>query len=508
MLKTIRHTSIYVRGVLALCCGLAAAQAAAAGANLEEKARYEKFLETKVEEVLMNLLGPGKAKVSVQAAIDFSVKENVSSEGVKDAGEGLPFKWQNINKVESGADARELLPGYIAPSPKAETTPATESGKMQREVIFPVAMVKRLTVSLVLNEAIADAEVWKVEQVVSDLLAMDTARGDAIIVTKARFAPIWYTPETMSMLMKYGIIAVIAVVGMIIVGLGFLKMAGAVNNMAGSAQPQKISMEIGGDTGPAQEPDWAPALEHKPADGESPPQRAGEAPPDGVVFNVRAENLGLLVSMLAKDEPADISLIAVHLPAALRSRFIALLPPEKASEVVASMFKVRFVDPDMIIRIKEELERRLSGAVGGYEKVLEIINNSDLKSSQRLVRNLEKTHPEVATQVRNRVLLLEDLYLLDDNDFSILVGVVPIDKWAVVVCRMPPAVKERLKSNMAERAWAILEQTIKYGTPPEGKIDAAVEELVAAAWKLINEGRIKKPVVSFTAAIGHEWGKS
>ena len=505
MTETIRHTSVYIRGVLALCCGLAAAQATplAAGANLEEKARYEKFLETKAEEVLVNLLGPGKAKVAVQATIDFSVKENVSSEEAKGAGENLPFKWQNINKTEGGADSQELLPGFPVSS-KLNPMQTADGGKMQREVIFPAAMVKRLIVSLVLNEDIAEAEAQKVKQVVSSLLAMDPARGDEIIVTKAHFAPIWYTPEMMSMLMKFGIIAVIAIVGMIIVGMGFLKMAGAVNNMAGSAQPQKISMEMGGGIGSAVELDGAPALEHKPADGENLLEQAGEAPPDGVIFNVRAENLGLLVGMLAKDEPADISLIAVHLPAALRSRFIGLLPPEKASEVVASMAKVRFVDPDMIIRIKEELERRMSGAVGGYDKVLEIINNSDSKSNQRLLKNLEKSHPEVATQVRGRLLLPEDLWGLEDKDFSILAGAVPVDKWAAVACRMPDAAKERLKGNMTARAWAMLEQTIKYGAPPESTIDAAVEEFLATAWKLINEGRIKKPVVSSAAAIGHE----
>ena len=507
MTETIRRKSIYIRGALALCCCLAAAQAVplAAGANLEEKARYEKSLEQKAEEVLLNLLGPGKAKVAVQATIDFSVKESVSSEGAKGAGDNLPFKWQNINKTEGGADSQELLPGFPVSS-KLNPMQAAEGGKIQREVIFPVSMVKRLIVSLVLSEGITDVEAQKVRQVISDLLAMDSERGDEIIVTKARFAPIWYTAETLNMLLKYGIIAIIAIVGMVIVGIGFLKMAGAVNKMAGAEQPQKINMEMGGGLDSAQEPGGAPGLEYKPGAGENSAGQSGAEQPDDVVFKVNPEKLGLLVSMLAKDEPADISLIAVHLPAALRSRFIGLLPPEKASEVMASMAKVRFVDPDLIIKIKEELERRMSGAVGGYDKVLEVIDSVDIKSKERLISDLWKSHPELAGQVRNRVLLLEDLYLLDDKDFSILSGSLTVDKWAPVVCRMPASAKDRLKANMNGRAWQMLEQTMKYDTPSEVKIDAAVEEMLAAAWKLINEGRIKKPVVSSAASIAHEAG--
>ena len=498
--------TIYIRGVLALCCGLVAVQAfpLAAGANLEEKARYEKFLEQKVEEVLLSMLGVGKAKAAVQAAIDFSSKENILSEGAKSAGENLPFKWQNINRSEGGADSQEFLPGFPVSS-RFNPTRTAEGGKVQREIVFPQAMVKRLTVSLVLNEDVPDSDAQKARQVVSDLLAMDPARGDEIITTKARFAPIWYTPETMNMLMKYGIIAVIAIVGMIIVGMGFLKMAGAVNNMAGAAQPQKISMEMGGGSFDAPEPGGTLALGHKPADQESSAEQSGAKPPgDDVIFNVKPDKLGLLVGMLDKDEPADISLIAVHLPPALRSRFIGLLPPEKASEVVASMAKVRFVDPDMIMKIKEELERRLSGAVGGYERVLEVIDHADLKLKGQLLKSLKKSHPDVAGQVRRRVLLLEDLYLLDDKDFDMLAGAIAVDKWSCVVCRMPDAARERLKSHMAARAWQMLEQTLKYGMPPEGKIDAAVEELLAAVWKLINEGRIQKPVIPSAAAIGHD----
>lgn len=505
MIKTIWRTFIYSGDLLALCALLVCTQPGrlAAGSNLDEKARYEQFLEQKAEEVLLKLLGPGKAKVAVQAVIDFSSTERVSSEGARGGGEDLPYKWQNINKAEGGAEAQQLLPGFPVSS-RLNPVKAAEAGNVQREFVFPQVLVKRLTVSLVLNEDIPDVYVQKARQVVVDMFALKPDRGDEIIVTKARFAPIWYTAETLNILLKYGIIAGISLVGMLIVGIGFLRMAGAVNNMSGSAQPQHIRMEMGGGLVQDQDPGRAEALEYKSGGRESPQEPSGEAPPDGVIFNVKEEKLGLLVSILAKDDPADISLIAVHLPAVLRSRFIGMLPDEKASEVVASMAEVRFVDPDMILRIKEELERRLSGALGGYEKVLEVIDNADMKGKKRLIMSLEKSHPNVASKVRHRVLLLEDLYLLDDKDFALLAGALTVDKWASVARRIPDAARERLKSNLAERTWKILEQTMKYEEPPEEKIDAAIEELLSASWKLIGEGRIKKPVIISASAIGQE----
>jgi hypothetical protein len=356
-------------------------------------------------------------------------------------------------------------------------------------------MIKRLTVSLVLSEDISDADAQKVRNVVQDLLGMDAKRGDEIMVLRARFAPIWYTPEMMNILVKYGILAVIAIVCMGIVAIGFLKMAGAMNNMAGSGQPQKISMEMGGGMGvPGDDAALGlPEPEQKRLESsrEGPPEIASFG--DGVVFNVLPEKLGILVSMLAKDEPADIALVAAHLPAGLRSQFISRFPMEKGAAIVANIAKVRFVDPEMITKIKEELERRLSGAVGGYEKALEIIGNIDIKAKKALFDNLQKNYPEVAARVRPGIIFFEDIEKLSEKDLAILVGTVSVEQWALAVWQLSESVKPRLKAQMAKHSWQMVEQSMKYGRPPEDKIDKAVENVIASVWRLIAGSRIINP---------------
>lgn len=477
---------------------------AAAGSNLEEKMKYERSLEQKVEEVLGNLLGPGKSRVMIRAAVDFSSKENVENIMLESGGKAEPlFKWQDINKQ---AASEELLPGF--PTDSKEAPPATKSGsgKYNREVVFPQAMVKRLTVSLVLSEDLSAAEAQQARKVVGDLLALDPARGDDILLLRARFAPIWYTSEMLGTLVKYGILAVIAIVGMGIVSIGFLKMASAMRTMAGP-ESTRIRMEMsgaaegGGESFNSPDPPEPGELAYQ---AEKTVERAlpGE-PPDGVVFNVKADKLEVLVRMLAKDEPADISLIAVHLPAALRGKFISMLPPETAAEVLANLVNVRFVEPELLAKIKEGLESRLNGAVGGYEKALEMIEEASARSKEALLKAMEKTHPEVAARVKSSILLLDDLENLEDKDFGFLAGSVPVELWATAAGRLPEGARAKLKAHLTERAWKILEQTMAYGTPADEKLDAAAEEILSAARKLIAAGRIKKPA-SGTAAIGFD----
>lgn len=332
-MSVLKGRTIYTLGAalpLAAVLLLFPACPAGAATNLEEKAKYEKFLETKVEDVLQNLLGPGKAKVMIQADLDFSMKESVTQGAAKGA-DGSGFKWANINQAAETSQ-QELLPGF----PVESRLNMNADSNFSRELQFPPSMIKRLTVSLVLSETVTDEEAQKLRLVVESVLELQAKRGDDIRILKARFAPIWYTPEMMSILTRYGIVAVIAIIGMGIVAFGFLKMAGAMNNMAGSSQ-SKISMDMAGGVGVG-----GPGG----AVGEGLPELEGPGAKEGgeeggglletakaaddVVFTVPPAKLGILVNMLAKESPADVALVAIHLPPEQRNRFLASFPPEKS----------------------------------------------------------------------------------------------------------------------------------------------------------------------------------
>jgi len=484
--RSLRYCSLPVLlgGFAALFC--AGALLAADGANLEEKMKYERSLEQKVEDVLANLLGPGKSRVMIRATVDFSTRESYQPEGGK-AAQTPEFQWQNINK-KTGPGA-ELLPGFSADSKKPESEGG--GGAYQREVIFPQSMVKRLTVSLVLSDRVPEDQAQKVKLVVSNLLALDQARGDEILLMRAAFAPVWYTSEMLGTLVKYGIIAIIAIFGMGIVAIGFLRMASAMRAMGGG--DSKISMEM---TGASDLPGLG-AVTEEPLSLAAPdrPEKASpqEKSEGDMIFDIKEDKLSILVSMLAKDEPADIALIAVHLPEALRPRFISMLPPASATEVMASIAKVRFVEPEMIARIKDELERRLNGAVGGMEKAVQMLDQAGMKAKLSMLKALAATHPEVAASVRSHIMLMDDLDLLEPNDFGIVASAVSVETWSAAAWRLTEGGRARLKAQLTERAWKAVEEAAAFGAIPDEKMDAAAEKVISAALGLMKEGRIKRP---------------
>ena len=111
-----------------------------------------------------------------------------------------------------------------------------------------------------------------------------------------------------------------------------------------------------------------------------------------------------------------------------------------------------------------------------------------------MLESLGRTSPEVAAELRRKIMLIEDLAAMSDRDLSILVPVIKTEDWAAAFGDLPEAVKGKVEAQMAEKTRAMLQQAMKYGKPSREKIDKVHEDIVAAALKLVREGRISDPL--------------
>jgi len=472
---------------------------------LDDKARYEKSLEEKVEEILLKLLGPNQAKVVVQASMDFTRTEkfDVTSSSESDAERNKAFKWGG-NSGEVQPFNNYLLPGF--PSPDSGSS--SDARSYQRQMLFPTSFVKKLSVTVIVNKTMTEPEIQNVRTVVSEILELNQTRGDTLSMIKTAFAPIWktiwYSPEALNLVFKYGILTIMGIVAMIVVSIGFLKLAAAMNTMAKAQQSHQITMDLGKGAmgGAAGLPGGQMSLgisgketmellsgEKKEAEG-----GGGGDIQQEVVFNVRPDQVDFLVTLMAGEDPSNVALVTSHLESAIRSDFLNKLPPDMSSEVISHMASVRFVEAEVIDTIKEELEKKLGGAVGGVGKVLEALDKVSLRAKKSMLDKLAKKHPDIAAKVRAKVFLTEDLARLSDRDISVLVSSIKMEELSVAVCDLPAVVKDKIKAQMTEKSWQMVEQTMKYGMPSGNKIEEAVENLVSLAIKLIREGRIANPL--------------
>ncbi|KJR98225.1 MAG: hypothetical protein VR68_11050 [Peptococcaceae bacterium BRH_c4a] len=166
----------------------------------EIRRAFEKELETRVQGMLRQILGPGMAVAMVTAEIDFDQQQYKSTSYDR----GQVLSEHNISETGNGPGGAGGSPGTDSDLPgksipaaggggggssfsKEETTTNFQVPAKEETVVKAPGSPKRLSVSVVLNGNYSQAEIQQVRDVVSAAIGYNTARGDQITVSSMAF---------------------------------------------------------------------------------------------------------------------------------------------------------------------------------------------------------------------------------------------------------------------------------------------------------------------------------
>lgn len=484
-----------VAGLAALLLLLAPA-ASAQTLPLDEKGKFEAGLERKVESVLQRILGPNRSKVVVDASVDFTRTEKFEMlDGSKPGAKPKAYAWGEPEEAASGAAApTELLPGVSMPQSEGPGKPRS----YERKNTFPSEFLKRLSVTVILDSSIDEKQSAAIRDITTQILDITPLRGDNLTVVHAAFTPLWKTvwqePETAWLIVKYLLVSLLSVMTLAVVAICLLRLAGAMREMA-LAQTQQMSMDM---TGGAPGGKDLLNADDSAADG-SPKEKAEEEAlqltgPEEIRFQVRPDQMDALTEMLSSEDPANVALIAAHLEGDARAKLLESLPPALSDQVLASLGRVRYVEPEMIQSLKEELERRLSGAVGGINHLVPMIDAVPLSKRAAMIDTLAGVDPELGKQLRSRVFLFENLAYLAPEEWSLINAKVNAMDWAEALAEGPQNVADSLKAAMHEGAWRVLSQMIESKPGTAASRREAQDRVAKTVMDLIADKRIQNIV--------------
>lgn len=166
----------------------------------DKKVSFENQLKTKVQGMLDEVLGPNKAKVVVNATLDFSSSE---TETLKVGGPGNTTGMvKEKEKVETelftsapgekgGGGSQMSFKGSTntgdnANYKKEDKTVIYKSDMVKKRTVTPPGRVERLTASVMVDNLKPD-QVTKITSVVKDAIGADEARGDSVTVASMPF---------------------------------------------------------------------------------------------------------------------------------------------------------------------------------------------------------------------------------------------------------------------------------------------------------------------------------
>lgn len=468
---------------------------------LDNKARYESFLAGKVENAIIKILGPNQVKVLVDVTMDYNKIEKVEYEKTKSQ--------ESFSMAKEAGDTsgiEYLMPGFNLPKIENNNLPKSYT----KQLIIPSNLVKKIKVSLIVNQELKDETIKNITDITKEVLSLNEKRGDEIIVMRSYFAPVWktvwYDPQSVNFMIRYIILSFVGIISLLIVAMGFLKLASAMNTMAKVQQTYQITMEAGNPMGGSPQASLELSksiplgLTHTKNSEESEENKESS---EKIYFNIKPYQIDALVNLMIKEDPNNVAIVVDHLREDIKKMFITKLPHDFATEVIAGLSQIRFIDKDTIITLKEELETRLEGVTGGISNTLEVLENLGWIEKAKVVKNIKTKYPKLFIELKKHILLFDDLKYFEDKDISIIISSTFIDDWANVFSVLDDEFKEKLKKEFSQTSWKIIEEKAR-GEIQNELIEKSITNIMNMVGKLITEGRIKKPIYDVSGFIAKE----
>ncbi len=205
-----------------------------------------------------------------------------------------------------------------------------------------------------------------------------------------------------------------------------------------------------------------------------------------------------LVNFLIKEHPQTISLILSHLTPDHTAEVLAEFPEELRNDVAYRIATLGKISPQLLREIEEVVDGLVESVIsedmsktGGKESLAEVLNNSNKTSERSILNFLEEKDPDLASQIKSLMFVFEDIVLIDDQGIQKILKQVDKKDLSLALKAVDESVKEKIFSNMSERASQLLKEDLEFLGPVRLKeVEEAQRRIVEIIKQLEDAGEI------------------
>ena len=183
-----------------------------------------------------------------------------------------------------------------------------------------------------------------------------------------------------------------------------------------------------------------------------------------------------LATSFQNENPQLIALILAYLKPENSAKVLNSLPAEVQAQVAFKIADMSSTNPEIISEIEKVVESKFSSVVaqdfskaGGVSALASILNRSDRATEKNVLEYLEIKNLELAEGVRELMFVFEDIIQLKDNAIQRIIREVETRDLAISLKGVREEIKERIYTNMSERAQAMLKEELEYMGPVRAK---------------------------------------
>lgn len=217
---------------------------------------------------------------------------------------------------------------------------------------------------------------------------------------------------------------------------------------------------------------------------------------------LRAADPRQVLTFLQDEHPQTIALVLAHLHPEQAALVMSGLPEHLQGDIARRIAVMDRTSPEVVRQVEAVLEKKASSLLanaggpetavqGGVTPLVDILNRADRATEKLILENLERSDPELADEVRNRMFVFEDVIKLDDRSVQLVLREVDSKELAVALKGVNETVREKVLKNMSERAAQALKEEIDLLGPVRLKnVEEAQGAVVRAIRSLEEAGQI------------------
>ena len=213
---------------------------------------------------------------------------------------------------------------------------------------------------------------------------------------------------------------------------------------------------------------------------------------------IRRTDPAHLLNFIQGEHPQTIALILSYLEAKNAALVLGGLEPEVQANVAKRIAEMERTLPETLREVERVLEKNLStiasedyAIAGGIDSIVEIMGVVDRSTEKQILEALEEEDPELAEEIKRRMLVFEDIVLLNDRDIQKVLRVTDSPELAKALKGVEAEVQDKVFRNMSKRAATLLREDMEYMGPVRLKdVEEAQQKIVSIIRKLEEQGEV------------------
>ncbi|NUS39224.1 MAG: flagellar motor switch protein FliG [Lysobacter sp.] len=205
-----------------------------------------------------------------------------------------------------------------------------------------------------------------------------------------------------------------------------------------------------------------------------------------------------IADLVRNEHPQIIAIVMAHLDADQAAEVLKCLPERARSDVLLRIATLDGIPPHALNELNDVMARQFAGSqnlksssVGGVKVAANILNFMDGGQAEALLGAISDGDAALGGQSRDCMFVFDNLAEIDDRAMQAVLRDVPSDKLAVALRGADPRVREKITSNMSQRAAEILVEDMEARGPVRlAEVEAAQKEILAIVRKMAESGEI------------------